>query len=106
MEKQCKEMVWDRFHEHPCLNRAKYGDYCGTHCPERKKAREKARGPSKWDLERIKLKKKREHLEFLEEAHVKMFAALESVWDGWFLSNTVVNNVIEAVAFVRKHEDS
>lgn len=34
-----------------CPNPAKYGDYCGTHCPERRAARAAKRGPSKWERE-------------------------------------------------------
>ena len=34
-----------------CPNPAKYGKFCGVHCPEKKAAREAKRGPSQWERE-------------------------------------------------------
>jgi len=34
-----------------CVNPAKYGKFCGVHCPEKKAARLAKRGPSKWAQE-------------------------------------------------------
>lgn len=51
--KTCADSVWDAggWHRYPCPNRARYGDYCGLHSPEKKAARRVKRGPTKYERE-------------------------------------------------------
>lgn len=70
-KKHCVEEVtshsgWDRSR---CPNKAKYGDYCGTHSPERRAERAKKRGPTLYERESAMRKEYRAALdEVLREA--------------------------------------
>jgi hypothetical protein len=52
-EKKCIETIWVRDswsgRREPCGRKAKYGDYCGIHSPEKKAERAKKRGHTRWE---------------------------------------------------------
>ncbi len=48
--KLCKDFTWcdTTSRRNPCPKKAKFGDYCGTHSPEEKARRKKARPPTQF----------------------------------------------------------
>jgi hypothetical protein len=78
---QCVTMVgkdW-AYQNHRCPNRAKYGDYCGVHSPEKRKERmakrDAERGPTRWDIEAAE----RKRVKALETSHAEVLKAIKWV---------------------------
>lgn len=73
-KKMCKEKVWDdsHWHQYDCDYKAnpksKDGEYCLTHCPDRKAERAAKRGPGRFELELQALGEKRRRNTELREA--------------------------------------
>jgi hypothetical protein len=70
MSKKCIQTGtgWDGWRSHPCRNNAKYGDYCGTHSPEKKAKRAKKRGPTECQLSSERRKAEANNLQALQDA--------------------------------------
>lgn len=64
----CIELVGDSagWRSSQCTNRKKFGDYCGTHSPEKKAERRKARGPTQFELEVAAARKRADRRQRLE----------------------------------------
>ncbi len=80
MEKEkCKTMVSDPggWHFYRCSRNAKYGEYCGTHSPEKIAERKEKRGPNQYQKEVAREKK-------LYSDYKDVYAALVTVveWVG------------------------
>lgn len=75
---QCEARVWSygAFRSSPCGNTAKYGKFCGVHCPERKAQRRKDQGPTRFERECAAIKSNREHIEGLEAEVSRLREAL------------------------------
>jgi hypothetical protein len=58
----CKAKLYGStsYRGYQCANRAKYGDFCGTHSPEKKAERAAKRGPTWNDLEFNRSEKRQE----------------------------------------------
>lgn len=63
----------------PCKNKAKYGEYCGVHSPEKKKERAAARGPTQWELDVAARKAEHERVKALESSHAELLEALLAI---------------------------
>ena len=62
-----------------CKNKAKYGDYCGVHSPEKQKERAAKRGPSIWEIEYKRRNQEQERVKSLESSHAELLGALEEL---------------------------
>ncbi len=73
-KKQCAKMTWESWlmRAVQCPYRAKYGDYCGVHSPEKKKERAAARGPTQYESDRAAEKAERKRVEALESSHAEL----------------------------------
>ncbi len=54
------------FHTYPCSNLARYGDFCGIHCPEKRAERAAKRGPTQWEKDCAERDQRRRELDALK----------------------------------------
>ena len=80
-KKKCIKEVWNgvRWTHIRCTNRAKYGEFCGVHSPEKQKERRDARGPAQWELDMAAKKAERERITRLESSHAELLGALLAI---------------------------
>lgn len=74
--KRCAEMVADPngWHSFQCRNNAKYGKFCGVHCPKKKAERAAKRPPRIIDTTLIVNREKYEAMRDRDENHARAMA--------------------------------
>ena len=74
----CSASIWGKT-GHRCKNHARYGNYCGTHSPEKQKERRENRGPThdeqRWEIE----KAERARVKALESSHAELLKAMYKI---------------------------
>ena len=84
---RCRASVWDGFTHSQCAHRAKYGDWCGVHDPDRAAARAAKRGPTRFEREHAARKaRERSRKAELDGLRAQLAAAQRALVD---LDNTL-----------------
>lgn len=103
-KKRCAKMKWEAWLGRlvQCPYRAKYGDYCGVHSPEKKKERAAARGPTQWELDNAARKAEFERIKALESSHADLLGAVRRLLHWPSMHTTQSSDVQKAVIKLKK----
>ena len=80
---------------HPCDNPAKYGDFCGIHCPDKKKERAAQSPMPQWERDFAHRKEEEKRVKALESSHAELLGEVDRLKklahrnhyyceDGWY----------------------